>query len=108
MMVIYDLCSISTCHFASITSYMINEQLLSFHVHGTLRLTTTWMNSFDMTDLGLLHYLSRCRSLETCSNIFVSQTKYARSLLDRFIMIDCKISSTPMEKGIEAFNQDQL
>jgi hypothetical protein len=56
---------------------------------------------FDMTDLGLLHYCLGVEVWQTGSNIFVSQTKYARSLLDRFRMTDCKISSTPMEKGLK-------
>jgi hypothetical protein len=38
--------------------------------------------AFDMTDLGLLHYCLGVEVWQTCSNIFVSQTKYARSLLD--------------------------
>jgi hypothetical protein len=40
--------------------------------------------TFDMTDLGLLHYCLGVEVWKTGSNIFVSQTKYARSLLDRF------------------------
>ena len=56
---------------------------------------------FDMTDLGLLHYCLGVEVWQTGSNIFVSQAKYARSLLDKFKMIDCKTSSIPMEKGLK-------
>jgi hypothetical protein len=57
--------------------------------------------AFDMTDLGLLHDCLGVEVWQTGSNIFVSQAKYAMSLLDKFRMEDCKISSTPMEKGLK-------
>jgi hypothetical protein len=57
--------------------------------------------TFNMTNLGLLHYYLGVEVWKICSNIFVSQTKYARSLLDRFIMTNCKISPTPIEKGLK-------
>lgn len=33
--------------------------------------------------------------------IFISRSKYSRSLLDKFRMQDCKLASTPMEKGLK-------
>jgi hypothetical protein len=56
---------------------------------------------FDMTDLGLICYCLGIEVQQTCSNTFISQTKYAKSLLHRFRMADCKISFTPMEKGMK-------
>jgi hypothetical protein len=52
---------------------------------------------FNLIDLGLLHYYVGVEVWQTCSNIFVSQTKFTRSLVNRLRMTDCKISSTPME-----------
>jgi hypothetical protein len=57
--------------------------------------------TFDMTGLGLLHYCLGVEVWRIGSFIFVSQTKYAMTLLDRFIMTDCKISSTLVVKGIK-------
>jgi hypothetical protein len=57
--------------------------------------------AFDMTDIGLLHYFLGVEVWQTGSIFFVSQAKYARILLDKFRMEDCKISSTPMEKGMK-------
>jgi hypothetical protein len=54
-----------------------------------------------MIDLGLLHYCLGVEVFQIGRNIFVSQAKYARSLMDKFRMEDCKISSTPMEKGLK-------
>lgn len=66
----------------------------------------TWIKSnmsraFDMTNLGLLHYCLGVEVWQTVSSIFVSQTKYAKILLDKFRMADCKISSTLIEKGLK-------
>lgn len=60
------------------------------------QLKSNMSNAFNMTDLCLLHYMSRCRS----TNIFVSEIKYAKSLLDE-IRTTCEILSTPMEKGLK-------
>ena len=57
--------------------------------------------TFDMTDLGLLHYCLGIEVWQTDNNIFLSQSKYAKNLLDRFRMQDCKPASTPMETGLK-------
>eukprot|EP00253_Pinus_taeda_P004196 PITA_04196 len=54
-------------------------------------------STFDMTDLGLLHYCLGVEVWQTENNIFLSQSKYARNLVDRFRMQDCKLATTPME-----------
>jgi hypothetical protein len=54
--------------------------------------------SCDFTSLGLLHYCLGVEVQQTGTNIFISQTKYARSVLDMFKMTNCKILSTSMEK----------
>lgn len=61
----------------------------------------TWIksnmsNAFYLTYLGLLHYLFCVDIWKTGNNIFVSPAKCARSLLDMFKMVYCKIFSTPM------------
>eukprot|EP00253_Pinus_taeda_P009256 PITA_09256 len=57
--------------------------------------------TFDMTDLGLLHYCLGIEVWQTESHICLSQSKYAKNLVDRFIMQDCKPASTPMEPGLK-------
>jgi hypothetical protein len=56
---------------------------------------------FDMTYLGLLNYCLDVEVWKTGSNIFVPKTKYGKIFLDKFRMRDCKLSSTPMEKGLK-------
>jgi hypothetical protein len=51
---------------------------------------------FEMKDIGELHY---CLSLEVWRNVgqtFVSQGKYAREVLKKFKMDQCKVSYVPM------------
>lgn len=57
--------------------------------------------SFDMTDLGLLHYCLGLEFWQQDYHIFISQMKYAKTLLDNFGMVYCKPVSTPMEKGLQ-------
>ena len=54
-----------------------------------------------MIDLGLMHYRLGVEVWQQSFGIFFSQSKYARALLDKFCMQDCKPASTPMEKGLK-------
>eukprot|EP00253_Pinus_taeda_P025809 PITA_25809 len=56
---------------------------------------------FDMTDLGLLHYCLGIEVWQIENHIFLSQSKYAKNLVDRFRMQDCKPATTPMEPGLK-------
>eukprot|EP00253_Pinus_taeda_P004541 PITA_04541 len=58
-------------------------------------------STFDMTDLGLLHHCLGVEVWQTENNIFLSQSKYAKNLVDRFRMQDCKPATTPMEPGLK-------
>eukprot|EP00253_Pinus_taeda_P004507 PITA_04507 len=57
--------------------------------------------TFDMTDLGLLHYCLGVEVWQTENHIFLSQSKYAKNLVDRFRAQDCKPATTPMEPGLK-------
>eukprot|EP00253_Pinus_taeda_P014380 PITA_14380 len=62
-------------------------------------------STFDMTDLGLLQYCVGVEVWQTENNIFLSQSKYAKILVDRFRMQDCKLATTPMEPGLKLSTQ---
>ena len=47
-------------------------------------------NKFEMTDLGLLHFFLGLEVCQTDGGIFISQKKYAKDLLKKFGMINCK------------------
>lgn len=57
--------------------------------------------AFVMTDLGLLHYCLGVEVWQSSGGIFISQSKLAKNLLDRFQMQDCKLASMPMETRLK-------
>ena len=57
--------------------------------------------SFKMTDLGLLHYYLGVEVFQRPHHIFISQSKYAADVLQRFGMQDCKPVLTPMEQNLK-------
>jgi hypothetical protein len=63
--------------------------------------------SFDMTDLGLLHYCLGIEVWQQPNRIFISQTKYASKLLEKFRMEDCNPSKTPMEVNLKLSKDDE-
>ena len=54
------------------------------------------MTTFEMTDLGLLHYFLRLEIKQGEDGVFVSQRKYAEGLLKHFNLLNCKRAITPM------------
>ena len=58
---------------------------------------TTLHGKFSMTDMGLLHYFLGLEISQNDSGINMSQSKYAKYLIDRFHMIYCKLSPRPFQ-----------
>lgn len=56
--------------------------------------------SFDMTDLGLLHYCLGLEVWQTHHRIFVYKRKYAKTLIEKSHMNGCKPMQTPMEPDL--------
>ena len=59
---------------------------------------------FKMTDLGLLHYYLGVEVFQRPHHIFISQSKYAAEVLQRFGMQDCKPVLIPMEQNLKLSN----
>jgi hypothetical protein len=56
---------------------------------------------FLMTDMGPLHFFLRIEIIQDALGIKMSQAKYARDLLERFHMTDCKSTPTPFLSGVK-------
>jgi hypothetical protein len=56
---------------------------------------------FFMTDMGPLHFFLALEISQDASGIKLSQAKYARDLLQRFNMTDCKSAPTPFLSGVK-------
>ncbi|XP_068336434.1 uncharacterized mitochondrial protein AtMg00810-like [Pyrus communis] len=57
---------------------------------------TEMMRQYEMTDLGLLHHFLGLCAIQTDTCIFFHQKKYAKTLLDKFDLKDCKSVATPL------------
>jgi hypothetical protein len=53
-----------------------------------IRLKKKLVDSFDMTDLGTLHYFMGFQVLPLCDGFFISQSKYVMDRLTHFMMDD--------------------
>ncbi|KZV55553.1 hypothetical protein F511_23512 [Dorcoceras hygrometricum] len=54
---------------------------------------------FEMSDMGLMSYYLGIQVRQTEENIFVSQEGYAKEVLKKFNMLNCKPVNTPMQFG---------
>jgi len=57
------------------------------------------MQRYEMSDLGLLHHFLGMEILQTDQGVFIHQGKYAKSLLSKFGLDDCKPVSIPLATG---------
>lgn len=68
---------------------------------------------FQMTDLGIMSYFLGMEIKQDQGEVFIYQKKYAKEILKKFHMEDCKDLSTPMnqkeklskENGYEKVNK---
>ncbi|BBH07158.1 multidrug resistance-associated protein 9 [Prunus dulcis] len=67
---------------------------------------TEMMKIYEMTDLGLLHHFLGLGVIQAESYIFLHQKKYARTLLDKFGLKDCKAVSTPLAMNEKLSKED--
>eukprot|EP00253_Pinus_taeda_P019820 PITA_19820 len=57
--------------------------------------------SFEMTDLGYVHYYLGIEVTQHPKSIFLSQKKYIGDLLNKFGMIKCNPLTTPMQQNLK-------
>jgi hypothetical protein len=59
--------------------------------------TTALQQQFTMKDLGLLHHFLGVSVEQRSDGLFLHQRQYARDILERADMSDCKSCSTPVD-----------
>ncbi|XP_047260269.1 uncharacterized mitochondrial protein AtMg00810-like, partial [Capsicum annuum] len=59
----------------------------------------TWELGFEMSSLGILQYFLGLQVKQVENGIFISQMKYAKNLLFKFGMHNCKVAATPMNEN---------
>jgi hypothetical protein len=63
-------------------------------------------NEFEMSLLGELSFFLGLHICQNSQEIFISQTKYIREMLKKFIMEDFKPTTTPMQTGCKLRKDD--
>ena len=59
--------------------------------------------SFDMKDLGDLHYFLRIEVIQTPEGILINQRHYVLNMLFKFSMTDYKAITIPLDKNIKLY-----
>ena len=62
--------------------------------------------TFEMTDLGLLHYFIGMEVYQSHGGIFLSQHRYLRQLLETYSMSNCRPLSCPMDPNSKLSRED--
>ena len=62
---------------------------------------------FEMTDIGLMAYYLGIEVKQKEDGIFISQERYAKEILKKFKMENCKPISTPIECGVKLSKNDE-
>ena len=57
--------------------------------------------SFDMKDLGNLHYFLGIEVIQTPEGMLISQRHYVLSMLFKFRMAECMFLSTPLDQTVK-------
>ena len=65
------------------------------------RVKSQLVASFDMKDLGDLHYFLEIEVICTPERMLISQSHYALSMLFKFGMADYKSISTPLDRNVK-------
>ncbi|KAL5823512.1 hypothetical protein ACOSQ4_021412 [Xanthoceras sorbifolium] len=64
------------------------------------------MHVFELTDLGLMAYFLGMEVKQSQNEVFICQKKYAKEILNKFQMEECKATSTPMNQKEKLNKED--
>eukprot|EP00253_Pinus_taeda_P006280 PITA_06280 len=61
---------------------------------------------FEMKDLGSLHYCLGLEVFRDTGQTFLTQGEYARNLLEKFTMDQCRTTATPLQQNLKLSSDD--
>eukprot|EP00253_Pinus_taeda_P026713 PITA_26713 len=80
--------------------YSLKQALRACSASAIATVKRALHDRFLMTDMGPLHFFLGLEISQDATGIKLSQAKYARDLLERFRMVDCKPAPTPFLSGV--------
>jgi hypothetical protein len=84
-----------------IAIYVDDLVITSNNIDLILILKKQIVESFDMTNLGILHYFLGLQVLPLFDGVFISQSKYGIDLFTCFKMAYCNPFATPFQYGFK-------
>ncbi|MCO5550786.1 hypothetical protein L7F22_004277 [Adiantum nelumboides] len=82
-----------------LTFYVDDMLLTGNNENANAAFKDALQKTFEMFDLGLLHYYLGIQFVQSEDGIYMSQAKYLHKILDKFGMQNCKPISTPIDTG---------
>eukprot|EP00253_Pinus_taeda_P020570 PITA_20570 len=79
----------------------VDDLLMTWNNESYTSIKKELGKSFEMTDLGYVHYYLGIEVTQHPKCIFLSQKKYIGDLLNRFGMTECNPLTTPMEQNLK-------
>lgn len=80
-----------------IVSLYVNDLIFTGNdEHLVQQFKKDMMSTYEMSDLGLLHYFLEIEVSQTENGIFISQKKYAENILKKLNLLGCKSVATPL------------
>ncbi|KAK4397351.1 Retrovirus-related Pol polyprotein from transposon RE2 [Sesamum angolense] len=84
----------------------LSEPTLYIKSQDDSRLQRDMMKTFEMSDLGLMHFFLGIEINQEKKGIFICQRKYTETLLKKFKMESCKTVTTPLVTGEKYQKED--
>ena len=63
---------------------------------------------FEMKNLGSLNYCLGLEVFRDTGQTFLTQGKYARNLLEKFGMDQCRVAATPLQQNLKLSSDDGI
>eukprot|EP00253_Pinus_taeda_P029810 PITA_29810 len=88
-------------------SLYVDDMIITGNAYSLIKEIKQQMSQeFEMKDLGDLHYCLGLEVWKDSGQTFLTQGKYARNLLERFRMEQCKIATTPLQQNLKLSSDD--
>ena len=88
-------------------SLYVDDMIITGNADTLIKEIKWYMSQvFEMKDLGNLHYFLGLEVWRDSGQTFLTQGKYAKSLLERFRMEQCKSAATPLQQNLKLCSGD--
>jgi len=75
--------------------------IIGNNIYLIFRLKKQLVDTFDVTNIGILHYFLSFQVLPISDGLFLSESKYVLDLQNHFQMAKCKVCATPFQSEVK-------